>query len=155
MEIERKFLVSEEKIPENLDDYPAANLEQAYLSTAPVVRVRRSDDSYELTYKSRGLLAREEYNLPLTEEAYFHLLKKADGRILTKRRYRIPIPDTELTIELDIFSGDYAGLVLAEVEFPSEEAALAFTPPEWFGREVTYTGEYQNSVLAMAGTEPE
>ena len=39
---------------------------------------------------------------------------------------------------------------LAEVEFPSEEAAHAFVPPEWFGREVTFTGEYQNSRLALA-----
>ena len=57
---------------------------------------------------------------------------------------------TEYTIELDIFSGEYEGLKLAEVEFPSEEAALAFVPPEWFGREVTFTGEYQNSRLALA-----
>ena len=57
MEIERKFLV--EHLPEDLADYPKKRIEQAYLCTDPVVRVRRSDNSYYMTYKGRGLLARE------------------------------------------------------------------------------------------------
>jgi len=81
MEIERKFLV--ETAPENFESYPFHMIEQAYLCTEPVVRIRREDSSYYLTYKSKGLLSREEYNLPLTEEAYLHLLTKADGNILT------------------------------------------------------------------------
>ncbi len=64
MEIERKWLVSKENLPQNLDAYPCRHIEQAYLCTEPVVRIRRQDDSYYLTYKSKGLLAREEYNLP-------------------------------------------------------------------------------------------
>ena len=56
---------------------------------------------------------------------------------------------TGLTIELDVFHGTYEGLVLAEVEFPSQEEALAFTAPCWFGRDVTFTGEYQNSRLSQ------
>ena len=148
MEIERKYLIIH--IPFDIAGYPFHQIEQAYLSTAPVVRVRQEDDTYYLTYKSKGLMAREEYNLPLTKESYEHLRSKADGRILTKKRYLIPMEGTEYTIELDIFLGEYEGLKLAEVEFPSEEAALAFVPPEWFGREVTFTGEYQNSRLALA-----
>ena len=145
-EIERKFLVK--KLPEDLEKYECRQLEQGYLCTEPVVRIRRSDDTYTLTYKGKGLLVREEYNLPLNETAYLHLLEKADGIILSKRRYRIPIEGTALTIELDIFERDYQGLILAEVEFPTEEEALAFTPPAWFGRDVTFTGEYQNSKLS-------
>lgn len=148
MEIERKYLITH--IPFDIAGYPFHQIEQAYLSTAPVVRVRQEDDTYYLTYKSKGLMAREEYNLPLTKESYEHLRSKADGRILTKKRYLIPMEGTEYTIELDIFLGEYEGLKLAEVEFPSEEAALAFVPPEWFGREVTFTGEYQNSRLVLA-----
>ena len=148
MEIERKYLITH--IPFDIDGYPFHQIEQAYLSTAPVVRVRQEDDTYYLTYKSKGLMAREEYNLPLTKESYEHLRSKADGRILTKKRYLIRMEGTEYTIELDIFLGEYEGLKLAEVEFPSEEAALAFVPPEWFGREVTFTGEYQNSRLVLA-----
>ena len=117
-------------------------------STDPVVRIRREDDDYYLTYKSRGLLSREEYNLPLNREAYEHLRKKADGIILTKRRYLLPVPGSgHLTIELDVFSGKYQGLMLAEVEFPTEEEALGFVPPSWFGEDVTFSGEYQNLSL--------
>ena len=147
MEIERKYLIT--AAPDGLDTYPSHQIEQAYLCTEPVVRIRRQDDEYWLTYKSKGLLVREEYNLPLTESSYRHLLAKADGIVLTKRRYRIPLRDTGLTIELDIFSGAYEGLMLAEVEFPDEESALGFTPPDWFGRDVTFSGEYQNSRLSQ------
>lgn len=147
MEIERKYYI--ETPPEHLEQYPCHLIEQAYLCTAPVVRIRREDQSFYLTYKSKGLLSREEYNLPLTKEAYLHLLPKADGRILTKKRYLIPLAETSYTIELDVFEGDYEGLILAEVEFPSEEEALAFTAPDWFTRDVTFSGEYQNSRLAM------
>ena len=120
MEIERKFLVKKEDLPKNLEQYPKKVIEQGYLCTDPVVRIRQSNDSYYLTYKSRGLLAREEYNLPLTREAYEHL----------------------------IFKAPYEGMFLAEVEFPSEEAAKAYQPPEWFGEDVTYSAEYHNSTLS-------
>ena len=70
MEIERKYLV--EACPFSLHDYPSHEIEQGYLNTEPVVRIRRYDDSYVLTYKSKGFLVREEYNLPLTKEAYEH-----------------------------------------------------------------------------------
>ena len=84
----------------------------------------RDADDYILTYKSKGLMMREEHNLPLTEEAYCHLREKADGRIITKERYCIPYED-HLTIELDVFAGDLSPLLLAEVEFSSEEEANA------------------------------
>lgn len=147
MEIERKFLV--ETPMEGYETYPFHQIEQAYLNTDPVIRIRREDDSYYLTYKSKGLLAREEYNLPLTKEAYAHLLTKADGSILTKKRYLIPLPDYPgLTIEFDVFEGKFAGLMLAEVEFPTKEEAMAFHPPKWFSKDVTFSGEYQNSRLS-------
>ena len=100
MEIERKFLVTTP--PENYRAFPLHEIEQAYLCTEPVVRIRKEDDNYYLTYKSKGLLAREEYNLPLTKEAYAHLLTKADGNVLTKKRYLLPVPGREdLTVEFD------------------------------------------------------
>ncbi|EEG74971.1 adenylate cyclase [[Clostridium] hylemonae DSM 15053] len=145
MEIERKYLVS--RLPGDLDGYPCRMIEQGYLNTAPVVRIRRDNEKYELTYKSEGHMVREEYNLPLTEEAYEHLLTKIDGRIITKKRYMIPYDDS-LTIELDIFEGSLAPLRLAEVEFPDEASASAFTPPDWFGEDVTFSGSYHNSALS-------
>lgn len=144
MEIERKFLVR--RLPEDLERYPRRRIEQAYLCTAPVVRVRRSGDEYYLTYKGAGLLAREEYNLPLTAEAYAHLLAKADGNRIAKVRYCIPWENH--TVELDLFEGPLAPLVLAEVEFGTETEAAAFQPPDWFGEEVTYDPAYCNSNLS-------
>ena len=82
MEIERKYLIDKNKIPFQPSDFPCRRIEQGYLCTEPVVRVRRDQDDYILTYKSKGLMAREEYNLPLTKEAYLHLREKTDGNIL-------------------------------------------------------------------------
>lgn len=141
MEIERKF--APESLPD-LSAYPSKSFEQGYLSVAPVVRVRREDDAYFITYKGAGLMAREEYNLPLTKEAYEHLREKCDGNILTKTRYFIPLDDTH-TVELDVFEGAMKGLVMAEVEFETKEAALSFVPPQWLGEDVTSDPRYHNS----------
>lgn len=145
MEIERKFTIN--KLPDNLDQYPCLTLEQAYLNTDPVVRVRRENDDFYLTYKGKGFLAREEYNLPLNEEAYYHLREKADGLIISKKRYRIPYNE-KLTIELDVFEAPLAPLVLAEVEFESIEEANAFTTPAWFEKDVTEDRSFSNSELS-------
>lgn len=147
MEIERKFLIDTDQLPFRPEDYPCRHIEQGYLCTVPVVRIRRDDDDYFLTYKSKGLMVREEYNLPLTEEAYLHLLPKADGRIITKKRYLIPL-DGNLTLELDIFEGELAPLVLAEIEFPDEDSARSYCPPEWLGEDVTHSSLYHNSTLS-------
>lgn len=145
MEIERKYLIP--VLPENITNFPCRIIEQGYLNTDPVIRIRRDDEKYELTYKSKGLMARQEYNLPLTEEAYRHLLPKIDGRLIKKHRYMIPL-EKGLLIELDIFDGDLSPLVLAEIEFQDETSALSFSPPEWFGEEVTFSGKYHNSSLS-------
>ncbi len=151
MEIERKFLITQ--LPENLADYPFHQIEQGYLCTHPVVRIRRQDDEYILTYKSGGMMARQEYNLPLTAEAYAHLKPKADGIFIAKRRYCIPFG--KYTIELDIFAGDVAPLILAEVEFDSIEEAEAFVPPAWFREDVTYSPLYHNSYISKHGYRAE
>ena len=145
MEIERKFLLKQ--LPPNLNTYPYRQLEQGYLSTNPVVRIRKDDDRYELTYKGKGAMVREEYNLPLTQSSYEHLREKIDGRLIVKKRYLIPFGD--YTIELDVFEGDLAPLTLAEVEFSSEEEANAFTPPNWFAEDVTFSKLYHNSYLSQ------
>ncbi len=146
MEIERKFLIT--KLPDDLNSYPYHIIEQGYLNTDPVLRVRRQDDEYYLTYKGKGFLAREEYNLPLTREAYDHLVAKADGNIIRKKRYLIPISDSDLTIELDIFEDPFSPLIIAEVEFTSIEEAESFTPPAWFKEDVTNDRHYSNSYLS-------
>ena len=148
MEIERKFTLK--SLPADLESYPSLHIEQAYLSTNPVVRVRKENDEYYMTYKGSGMMAREEHNLWLSKEAYYHLREKADGRILSKTRYLIPLEspgfkpgfptppeDYSLTIELDIFKGELAPL------------AQSFLPPDWFDEDVTYRKEYHNSYMAL------
>lgn len=163
MEIERKFTVK--KLPDDLESYPCHVIEQAYLNTDPVVRIRREDDSYYLTYKGKGLMAREEYNLPLNEKSYYHLREKADGNVISKKRYVIPIlnpmfdmtylssvqkniDQISLQVELDIFEPPFAPLVIAEVEFPDEEMARAFQMIDWFSQDVTNDPAYHNSNLS-------
>lgn len=159
MEIERKFTIK--KIPDNLSEYAFHLIEQAYLNTDPVVRIRKEDDQYYLTYKGKGLMAREEYNLPLNEQSYYHMREKADGNVISKKRYLIPIANPifvsdykesidqiSLTIELDIFDAPFENLIIAEVEFPNQEMAEAFLPPDWLLEDVTNDPAYHNSNLS-------
>lgn len=159
MEIERKFLLK--SVPENLDSYPCHLIAQAYLCTEPVVRIRRQDNEYYMTYKGSGIMSREEYDLPLNKDAYEHLLPKADGNVISKKRYLIPLsaeeinPEclsllggTPLTIELDEFAPPFAPLLLAEIEFPTEESARAFRMPDWFSEDVTKDIRYHNSHMS-------
>ena len=145
VEIERKFKIK--SLPDNLDQYKSCTIEQAYVCTTPVIRVRKQDDNYILTYKGGGMMARSEYNLPLGKEGYEHMLKKADGNVITKTRYFIPL-ENALTAELDVFEGMFEGLVFVEVEFESVDEATAFVPPEWFDEDVTDDRRYHNSYLS-------
>lgn len=161
MEIERKFTIN--CLPKNLEQYPKKELEQGYLSKAPIVRVRKTvkngEEGYLLCYKSKLALPKaeektanvcEEVELMLTKEAYVHLLSKADGRVLSKTRYLIPYQS--YTIELDVFHGDFEGLCFAEVEFPTQEEAEAFCVPDWFLKDVTFDKRFRNNHMA---TDPD
>jgi len=154
MEIERKFTIKQ--LPENLSDYVSRQIIQGYLCTNPVMRIRKDNEEYYFTYKGKGMLAREEYNLPLTKDGFEHLLKKVDGRTIEKTRYEIPLEsptfqegftpakDLKLIIELDVFSSP-SDLIMAEVEFPDVQTADAFIAPDWFLKDVTDNPSYHNS----------
>ena len=148
MEIERKYLVK--VLPENLESYEQKRIAQGYMCTNPVLRIRRSNDEYFLTYKGQGLMAREEHEFPISAEAFEHMLRKIDGILIDKIRYMIPLDETH-TAELDIFQGVLAPLRLVEVEFASIEEADNFVAPDWFGDDVTNSGEYHNSNLSKRG----
>lgn len=155
MEIERKFKVN--LLPKNLEQYEKKEIIQGYLCTSPVVRIRKSNEKYILTYKNKGKLSQEnaimseEVELPLTKEAFEHLLTKADGNLIEKTRYLIPL-EQGYTVELDIFKGKLEGLYFAEVEFPKEEDAIAFIKPDWFGEDVSKDQRYRNSVLTKVSS---
>ena len=144
MEIERKFLVK--TLPENLAQYPCRHIRQAYVCTDPVIRVRQRDEDYILTIKGEGFLQREEFELPLQKAQFKRLLAKSEGQSIAKDRYCLPYG--KYTIELDIFAPPFDPLILAEVEFGSVEEANAFTPPDWFGEDVTHENEYTNAAIS-------
>ena len=151
-EIEKKYLVK--SLPDDIDNYPYKNIEQAYINEkAPTLRVRRLDDEYIFTYKNKvkdkpkDVCASDEIECILDEDTYKKLLKKASGCVIKKRRYLIPYED--LTIELDVFFGEHKGLVIAEVEFDSFEQANDFSPPSWFFEDVSSDYHYSNSYLAF------
>lgn len=146
MEIEKKFLIKEEAI--NLEDYPYVTIEQGYISTKPVIRIRKKDQQYILTYKSSGFMIREEFEEDITKEQYDHLKKKLDYNLIEKRRYLVPLHGG-LTAEVDVFGSHLNGLIMAEVEFSSEELANGFDPPSWFDQEVTLDPTFHNSYLCQ------
>lgn len=151
VEIERKFIVSGDIAKDYYEkamngQYEYKKIEQAYLTTNPVIRVRKSNDKYYMTYKGKGFIEREEYNLPLTEEAYMTLREKADGNIISKTR--VLIPYDRYTIELDIFDKPFEKMTIAEVEFETLDDANNFSKPEWFLEDVTEDRRYSNSYLS-------
>lgn len=153
MEIEKKFTLKE--IPRDLDKYDKIEIEQGYLCTGPVVRIRKANDEYILTYKNKTGIDEKKINtkvhneieLPLSEKAYMHLREKVDGKIIKKTRYLIPL-NNGLKMELDVFHGYLKGLVFGEVEFASIEDATAFQMPDWFLADVSSDYRYRNTYLS-------
>jgi len=148
MEIERKFVLAVP--PFDLSGCRALSLMQGYISTRPVIRLRRQDDMYILTVKGSGTLAKEEFELPLTQAQFESLWRKVEGVAISKTRYLIPLGDG-LTAELDAYHGALAGRYTVEVEFPDIAAATRFTPPAWFGQEATEDARYSNASLSLHG----
>lgn len=147
-EIERKWLVRREDLPCEPGLLKHKHMEQYYLCTDPVLRVRRENDEYFITYKGSGRLTRTECSMPVDRDAFERLKNKAEGAVIIKDRYYYPLEASGCTAEVDIFSGRYEGLIYAEVEFESESAAEAFVPPSWFGAEVTFLPGYSNAELS-------
>jgi adenylate cyclase len=148
MEVERKFLVH---VVPALEGADSDEIEQGYLATGTdgEVRVRRKGEKLVLTAKRGGGLSREEAEVELDRASFDRLWQLTEGRRLRKRRY--VLPHGALRIELDVYEGDLEGLSVAEIEFPSEEEAEAFQPPEWLGEEVTGDHRYMNETLASKG----
>lgn len=148
-EIERKWLVS--KLPE-LNGFKKAIIVQGYIAITnegKEVRLRKKDDKFFLTVKGEGNLIRSENEVELTQEQFYKLWPATKGKRLSKDRYFVPF--AEFIIELDIYSEEYDGLVVAEVEFSSQKSASNFSTPDWFGAEITEDKRYKNKILAFEG----
>lgn len=148
-EIERKFLPK--RLPDRLADFAHKHIEQGYLALEShgevQVRLRRAGEELSLTFKCERNGRRYEIETALSAEQFDTLWPATEGRRLSKTRYDIPWRSS--VIELDIYRGRLAGLIVAEVEFEDEQSRDAFEPPDWFDREVTGEAQYSNVLLAL------
>ena len=147
-EIERKFLVSGEF--RQLAGAPV-RIVQGYLSSVPerTVRVRIFGEKAFLTIKGKpekGGLSRFEWEkeIPLSDAK--ELLLLCEPGVIEKFRY--PVNVDGFLYEVDEFSGENEGLIIAELELPTEDAC--FKKPEWLGKEVTGDPRYYNSFLIQS-----
>jgi adenylate cyclase len=146
-EIERKFLLK--RLPEKLKGARCYIIEQGYLASESAgrqVRLRKKANTPSLTFKVGRGAHREEREIRLSSKQFAALWPGTAGRRL--RKVRCEIPWKNLVIEIDIYQGRQAGLVVAEVEFPNRTSCRRFRPPSWFGREVTGEKRYSNVRLA-------
>ncbi|MGH6922378.1 MAG: CYTH domain-containing protein [Propylenella sp.] len=145
-EIERKFVVASDEWRRGADR--GKRLRQAYIAETDraVVRVRIEDDARGvLTIKSaESGLSRHEYEFPLKVADDETLIALRQGSVLTKTRFHAP--HAGRTWEVDVYFGDNAGLVIAEIELAAEDEAVEL--PAWLGREVTGAAQYYAARLA-------
>lgn len=147
-EIERKFLL--ERVPPETAEVEPTSIAQGYLAidADAEVRIRVRGDDRVLTVKQGHGEVRQESTVALTDEQFDVLWPlTADRRV---HKWRWVIPRGDLQLEVDVFGGHLEGLIVAEMEFPSEDASRDFVPPDWFGREVTNDAHYRNAALATS-----
>lgn len=147
-EIERKFLVANDDWRDSVAE--RARLTQFYLFTRPdaSMRVRIKDEaSARLTIKTGSGADRGEfeYDIPLADAET--LKDSRIGNLVEKTRHNVPLGAWQ--VEIDVFEGALAGLVLAEIEL----ADLTDEPPlpAFLGREVTGDPRFLNARLALDG----
>ena len=145
-EIERKFLVR--SADWSREATSARPLRQGYLAIdyGNTVRVRTDGQRAWLTIKGRGegiTRPEFEYEIPVADAAA--LLALCRGRLVEKTRHLVPVG--AFCWEIDEFTGDNAGLVIAEIELPDEDAPVL--QPAWLGEEVTADPRYLNANLAV------
>lgn len=151
-EVERKFLVKH--LPtELMATSEVILMSQGYIYSSKdlgSIRLRRSNDRYSTTFKFGGGISRTEVENDITKEVFDANWLRTAGRRVEKTRHLIPL-EGGIVAELDVYEGALAGHAVVEVEFPSTEAAAAFTPPDWFGEDVTLDGRHSNAALAEYG----
>lgn len=144
-EIERKFLVTDDRWREVADQ--GEEMRQGYLAggTWGSVRVRLSGMQARLNIKGATVGAtRREFEYPIPpEDARMLLDELCGGPLIEKTRFRVRHADH--VWEVDVFAGDNAGLIVAEIEL--DAADEAFEPPAWVGAEVTDDPRYYNVSL--------
>ena len=139
LELEKTFLVA--SLPHWLHTFPSKDLLDIYIpleSDHAHIRIRKHGDSMIIMKKELttpgDLSSMKESVIDLDQEE-FNALQQVPGKRIHKRRYYFPWWD--LTIEIDVFLDDLAGLIMADVEFPDEETKKNFQMPDFCLCEVT------------------
>lgn len=154
VEIERKFLVS--NLEECLQHHTKSiTIVQGYLSFDPArtVRIRKTATKAFLTIKGKSNETgdtRFEWEKEIKENEAIQLFDLCLGQTIRKTRYVVPYQSH--IFEIDVFSGNHQGLVIAEIELSSTSEKVDL--PKWIGQEVTGDNRYYNSVLAKEGLKP-
>lgn len=146
-EIERRFLVGSNDWQSLV--HRSEPLVQGYLSQGKegfTVRVRQGSSQAWLTLKAPTadpIVRHEfEYSLPLGEAQT--MLALTPWR-LEKTRHHLELAGGDWVV--DVFEGENAPLLIAEVELAQADAPLAI--PSWCGEEITGRGEFSNAALAV------
>ncbi|MFN4025828.1 MAG: CYTH domain-containing protein [Flavobacterium sp.] len=147
IEIERKFLVLSNDFIN--DAFAQKRIVQGYLSSNPerTVRVRIKGDKGYLTIKGKSSAngtTRLEWEREISVMDAETLLNICESGIIDKVRYEVKVGHH--VYEVDIFSGENDGLVMAEIELESESET--FERPKWLGEEVTNDERYYNAYLS-------
>lgn len=162
-ETERKFLIDAINLPLNLVEVRRTQIRQGYLviggdgSEALVSEMTVSSreennptySSYAMIVGSQGETGIRKYETDMSYRQFIQLWPATEGKRVEKTRFSIPYEQN--MIELDVYRGDLAGLMMAEVRFGSGAEADLFEPPDWLGQDVTSNERFANQSLAING----
>jgi adenylate cyclase len=147
-EIERKFLVSGNGWRKRANRGKV--IRQAYLALTDAISVRvrtiGSKTAYVTIKGTRSGATRSEFEYPIPLKDARALMKLRTGLVIEKRRHVVKLGKARF--EIDVFKGKHRGLVIAEIELPTERAR--FERPKWLGKEVTDEKRYYNATLASS-----
>jgi CYTH domain-containing protein len=142
-EIERKFLVNDLDV---INDCHFDLIQQTYLfnEANKSLRIRVKNEFAFLTIKGNQVgITRDEFEYEIPKNEAIEMIEQFHLKVLLKRRYYKQVDD--LTWEIDVFEGKLTGLIMAEIEIPTED--FLFEVPTWIGEEVTHNSEFLNAEL--------
>lgn len=159
LEIERKYLLKSKKLIDLLQDEGLVldkdSITQVYtrIDKKSEVRLRKKGDKYTMTSKIGDGMVREEKEEKVSEKLFKLAKKTAIGDVIKKSRYSFKLQNFPTSI--DIYDGNLEGLVILEIEFPSQEIANSYKLFELFSqqieKDVTFDSRFKNQNLALYG----
>lgn len=146
LEIERKFLI--DGFPIGLTLLKHVEMEQGYLCVEPEIRIHKAVDvntgqiDVRLTLKGNGELTRDEIITDIKEDFYYDAMGLMGVKAIIKEYRAYKLGPWVLEVA-HVDPGSQNAFFYAEIEFPTEQDAKAFTPPKYLGREITFNEDYK------------